>query len=110
MIQKMGRRKQIFGGEHGGFFRFVVRSTLIFLLIMIFWPGDNLIRWARAKVEIARQEAQIQEYRRQIREMDDHIRMLTSDLDTLEKFAREHFNLAAPGDDVYIIESGADED
>ena len=26
------------------------------------------------------------------------------DRDTLEKFAREQFNLAEPGDDVYIIE------
>ncbi|MBO8444772.1 MAG: septum formation initiator family protein [Bacteroidetes bacterium] len=78
-------------------------STSIFLLLMIFWPGNNVIRWVGARIEISRQEKQIREYNRQIRQMDERIRMLTSDRDTLEKFAREQFNFAEPGDDVYII-------
>ena len=36
--------------------------------------------------------------------MDDRIRSLTSSRDSLEKFAREHFHFAEPGDDVFIIE------
>lgn len=71
---------------------------------MIFWPGNNVIRWVGARIEISRQEKQIREYNRQIRQMDERIRMLTSDRDTLEKFAREQFNFAEPGDDVYVIE------
>ena len=70
---------------------------------MIFWPGNNVIRWVGARIEISSQEKQIREYNRQIRQMDERIRMLTSDRDTLEKFAREQFNFAEPGDDVYII-------
>ena len=36
--------------------------------------------------------------------MDKRVNMLKTDRDTLEKFAREQFHFAAPGDDVYVIE------
>ena len=36
--------------------------------------------------------------------MDKKINMLKNDKDTLEKFAREQFNFAVPGEDVYVIE------
>ena len=41
---------------------------------------------------------------RQNEELDKRIRMMSDDKDTLEKYAREHFGFAAPGDDVYIME------
>ncbi len=43
-------------------------------------------------------------YRQQIREMDQNIEELENNRDTLEKFARERFKFAAPGEDVYVIE------
>ena len=58
-----------------------------------------------AKREIKRQEAQIEEYKRQIEEMDGSIDQRVTDLDTLEKFAREQYNFAAPGEDVYVIQN-----
>jgi cell division protein FtsB len=42
--------------------------------------------------------------RRDIDAMDAEIRSLTNSRDSLEKFARETYHFAAPGDDVYIIE------
>ena len=51
-----------------------------------------------------RQQDQIEQYRREIDEMDARIDMLQHNRDTLEEFAREQFYFAAPGDDVYIIE------
>lgn len=36
--------------------------------------------------------------------MENRIRMLTSDKDTLEKFAREQFYFAEPGDDVFVLD------
>ena len=54
--------------------------------------------------EISRQERQISEYEKALKELGTRIDLLTSDRDTLEKFARERFHLAAPGEDVYIIE------
>ena len=43
-------------------------------------------------------------YRSEIDEMDAEIRALTDSRDSLEKFARETYHFAAPGEDVYIIE------
>ena len=50
------------------------------------------------------QEKQIEQYTTEIEEMDRRIRMLRSDRDTLEKFARENFHFSEPGDDVYILD------
>ena len=60
--------------------------------------------WIKAKNEIRRQEKLILEYKKEIGRMDDSINERTTDVDSLEKFARERFHFAAPGDDVYIIE------
>lgn len=102
--EKVGKFSDIFYGKHGGFFKFASFSTGIFLLIMLLKPGTNIIRWARSSMEISRQEEQMRQYNEDIRKMEERIHMLTSDKDTLEKFAREQFYFAEPGDDVYIIE------
>lgn len=99
----MGKLKDILSGEHGGFFKFALIATAIVMLILTFGPGNNIIHWVQARIEISRQEKQIREYREQIERMDTRIRMLQSDRDTLEKFAREQLHFAEPGDDVYIL-------
>ena len=47
---------------------------------------------------------QMEMYRRQIESMDAGIEDLKNNKDSLEKFAREHFHFASPGEDVYIVE------
>ena len=47
---------------------------------------------------------QMEIYRHQIEDMDESIEDLKNDRDSLEKFARERFHFAAPGEDVYVIE------
>ena len=42
--------------------------------------------------------------RNDIDAMDAEIQALTNSRDSLEKFARETYHFAAPGEDVYIIE------
>ena len=44
------------------------------------------------------------DYQNQNAEMDRRINMLKTNKDTLEKFAREQFNFAVPGEDVFVIE------
>ncbi|MBQ4287126.1 MAG: septum formation initiator family protein, partial [Bacteroidales bacterium] len=36
--------------------------------------------------------------------MDAKVKMLSNDRDSLERYARENFNFAEPGDDVYIVD------
>lgn len=100
----MSKLSNIFKGEHKNFRIFVAFSTAVFVFIWIVGPGNTWIHWAKAGLEIKRQERQIKEYQLEIEKMDKSVNMLKTDRDTLEKFAREQFQFAAPGDDVYVIE------
>ncbi len=99
----MRNLKDIFSGEHRSFMRYAVIITFLFILFVFLKPGSNIFNWIGARREIARQERQISEYERQLKILDTRINLLVSDRDTLEKFAREQFHLAAPGEDVYIL-------
>ena len=100
----MSKLSNIFKGEHKNFRVFVAFSTAVFVFIWIVGPGNTWIHWAKAGLEIKRQERQIKEYQLEIEKMEKSVNMLKTDRDTLEKFAREQFRFAAPGDDVYVIE------
>lgn len=100
----MGKLKDLYNGEHKTFVWFVTVTTVIFLLLWLIGPGNTIIHWMKAGNEIKRQEAQIEEYARQIESMEDRINTLTTDRDSLEKFARERLDFAVSGEDVYIIE------
>lgn len=100
----MSRFSNIFQGEHRRFKIFMALSTAVFIFIWIVGPGNTWIHWAKAGIEIKRQEKQIRQYQQEIEMMDERVNMLKTDRDTLEKFAREHFHFAAPGEDVYVIE------
>ena len=90
--------------DHNYFQPFVLIVTLIVGLWMVFLSHDSLINWARAGIEVKRQEAKIEEYRRDIEAMDAQIKALTENRDSLEKFARERYHFAAPGEDVYLVD------
>lgn len=96
--------KEILKEEHRSFMRYALVVTFLFLLFVLFKPGSNIFNWLDARREISRQEKQISEYGKELEELDKRINLLTSDRDTLEKFAREKFHLAAPGEDVFILE------
>ena len=95
--------KSVFTGEHRKFAWFVIVVLVVFVFSWMFGRGNTIFHWIEAKREIKRQEAQIEEYKTQIKEMDGSIDQRVTDIDTLEKFAREQYKFAAPGEDVYII-------
>lgn len=94
--------RDIWNGEHRSFVRYAVYATAVFIILIGFLNDNNLVRWVKAGFELRRQNRQIETYKREIEVMNEKIRMLSTDRDTLEEFAREHFNFARPGDDVYI--------
>ena len=61
-------------------------STAVFIFIWIVGPGNTWIHWAKAGIEIKRQEKQIRQYQQEIEMMDERVNMLKTDRDTLEKF------------------------
>lgn len=100
----MGRFRDIFSGGQKSFAGYVTIATVAFFLFVLFKPGSNIFNWISAQREVSRQEKQIMQYRRELEKLDTRIDLLVTDRDTLEKFAREQFHLAAPGEDVYILE------
>ena len=72
--------------------------------MLIFRSFVNIVRWVRAGAEIKRQNKQIEQYNKEIEEMDSQIKGLSTNKDSLERYARENFGFAEPGDDVYIVE------
>ena len=100
----MGKIKDIYRGPHRNFAWFATITTGLFLVFWLVGSGNTFIHWAKAGAEIRRQKKLIRTYEMQNAEMEQRIKMIKTDRDTLEKFAREHFNFAVPGEDVYVIE------
>ena len=89
--------------EQRSFLRLAIVATAIFAVIL-FVKKDSIVRWVGAEITIMQQHRQMRLYDRKISELEQQIRMLTENRDTLEALAREKFHFAEPGDDVYIVE------
>lgn len=89
--------------EQRSFLRYAIVATVVFI-IFLFVKKDNVIRWIQAGFMLKKQERQIELYEEKNAELDRRIRMMSTNRDTLETFAREEFYFSEPGDDVYIIE------
>ena len=85
---------------------FIVYAIVVTSLaaIFMFFKTDNIVEWIQAGFTIRKQERQIELLGRQNAELEKRINDLSTNRDTLEKFAREEFFFAAPGDDIYITE------
>lgn len=98
------KTKALFNGDHKGFIIYVCVALAVAFLIMFALPGNNVFNWMRSRVDIKRQKRQIEYYQKQIEEIDREMNALSTNKDSLERFAREQFQYASPGDDVYILE------
>ena len=78
--------------------------TLVFAVIVLFVDRNNLIRWAGDYLEVLRQERVIRQYGRDIEELDRKLDQLTSDRDSLEKFAREEYYFHREDEEVFIVD------
>ena len=96
--EKDGSRK-----EQRSFLRYAIVATALFLVFMLV-KKDGIITWVQAGFTLRRQRHQIEQLKKENDAMDRKIRTMSLDKDTLERYAREQFYFAEPGDDVYIIE------
>lgn len=106
----MGKFKDIwdFGkdgnrGAQRSFVRFAIVATVIFLLFLVL-RKDDAIRWIQSGLIVKEQKKQIEQLESRIKSLDETVISLTSDRDSLEKFARENFNFCTPEEDVYLTE------
>ena len=99
----MKKIRNLYKGEHGTFFKFVTFCVTVFIVLWIVGPGNTVLHWARSKSDLRLQKKQMEMYQKEIEQMRRQVRMLESNRDSLEKFAREQFYFAAPGEDVYVV-------
>ena len=104
MADKKQKGNLLTRSDHNYFLPFVIIITAVAALWLLFFSHSSVLNWVRANWEIQRQERQMDQLRRDIDAMDAEIRSLTNSRDSLEKFARDTYHFAAPGDDVYLIE------
>ena len=95
--------KAAYTGPKAKFFWFATLATLVFIFIWLVGPGNTVGHWVKAGIENRRLEKAINQYEEQNAQMQTRLNMLRNDQDTLEKFAREQFQFAEPGEDVYVI-------
>ena len=84
--------------------KYIIWSTVVVVAFVCFIRRDNIWRWIGAGMEIRRQEQKIDWYNKEISSLESQIDAMTSDPDTLEKYGREHFLFAEPGDEVFLID------
>lgn len=88
--------------EERSFVRYAIFSGIVFLVIVGFTSQDSLFRYIKTKHDIHRQNKQIELYQTQINDMEQTIKGLKDNLDSLEQYAREEFGFCEPGDEVFI--------
>lgn len=98
------RTKKGTSKEERSFLKFAIVVTLGFLVFFCVIKRDNLFRWIEAGFTVRSQEKQIEFYKADIQRLQEEVKNLTTDRDTLEKYAREKFLFAEPGEDVYVEE------
>jgi len=89
--------------EQRSFIRYAIIATAAFLVFLLV-KKDSIITWVQAGFTLQRQHRQIELLQEENAELDNKIQMMKGNRDTLERYARERFFFAEPGDDVYIVE------
>lgn len=86
------------------FFRnkFVV-VTILFLVWILFLDTNNVFVWLNDMNEVNNQERQIEYYKDAIKHTDEKLKELSSNKDSLEKFAREQYLFHEKDEEVFII-------
>lgn len=89
--------------EHSSFLRYALIATGVFIAFL-FIKRDNIITWVGSAFTLRKQEQRIEQLQQSNSHLESQIQDLRTKRDSLERFAREEYYFAAPGEDVYIVE------
>jgi len=88
-------------------FRLLVNKYLLtgvaFVLWITFFDDNNLIELAKVKLNTINQEKQKQYYKSEIKLIEQKLQELDSNVDSLEKFAREQYYYKLPDEEIYVF-------
>ena len=96
--------KSLYTGPNRWFTWFVTGWLLYFTWSWLFGSGNTIPQYLDSKQELRSQNDSIEYYRNELEKLDKIIQERESNVEVLEKYAREQYNFAAPNEDVYIID------
>lgn len=77
--------------------------TMFFLVWVLFIDTNNLFVWLDDLSTVSSQQRQKEYYRQAIKQTDEKLNELTSNKDSLEKFAREQYLFHQKDEEVFIV-------
>lgn len=106
MAKKLiGKVKTVLGESK--VFKFIrnkyVIATTFFLVWVLFIDTNNIFVWFNDLRTVDSQEQQKEYFREAIRQTDEKLNQLTSNKDSLEKFAREQYLFHQKDEEVFVI-------
>jgi cell division protein FtsB len=92
--------------KESGIYRILSNKFLItgvlFLVWVLFFDSNSLTDWYKVRRNVVEQERQIKYYRHEIISIDKQLNELNSNLDSLEKFARERYFFKMPDEEIFV--------
>ena len=80
-------------------------ATLFFVVWIVFFDSNNLIDWYADIRTVVMQDRQKAYYKEAIKNTDEKLKELSSNRDSLEKFAREQYFFHEKDEELFIMES-----
>ncbi|MDR2586606.1 MAG: septum formation initiator family protein [Prevotellaceae bacterium] len=77
---------------------------ILFVVWIIFLDQSTLIDWGDSLVDLNRQKNEKKFYEDEITRTREKLRLLQSNRDSLEKFAREQYYYLEDGEEIFIVE------
>lgn len=78
--------------------------TITFLLIIVFFDENNLIKHFQNQREIAALKSEIEELQEELEIVSHKSSELHKDIEITEKVAREKYGMLKDGEEVFIVE------
>jgi len=93
--------------KESGLFRIIKNKyllvTIAFFAWVVFFDSNSIIEWSSIRSNINRQEKEKTYYKQEIKSAEEKLQELSSNKDSLEKFAREQFYFHEEDEDLYIV-------
>ncbi len=77
--------------------------SVVFFVWITFFDSNSLIKCSRVVSSINSQEREKRYYKNEIKSIEEKLNELSSNRDSLEKFAREQYKFHKTNEDIYII-------
>ena len=81
-------------------------SGLAFLVWMVFFDRNDLASQYEYRTQVQKLEEEKEFYTHEILKADKELKELTTNIQSLEKFAREKYYMKRENEDVYVVVDG----